>query len=810
MKRVFSKLRTFFCKLFSIQPGSYKGVAIAMLILSLFMVLLGPISMMPKIGFFRGLFYFILFGGMIVGFGFGSLLAKRIIHLIPSFLLFAMVVLFFASNREFAGWIGKKGWFIAGFFFICWTLGGSLWVLLQKNRKERPLFRKVFTWINFTIGLAGLLALLYFIKVPGFADEYPEVFALSDTSRIEMSELPDPSLPGAYLVKKLYYGSGEDQRRTEYADSVSIITPLVDGSPYVDNWNKFTGKMRTRYWGYEVEGLPLNARVWYPQGEGPFPLVLIVHGNHNGMEPSDPGYAYLGELMASRGFIFASVDENFVNGGMTFEVFRSLNKENDLRGWLLLKHLEEWRKWNTSDTSIFYQKVDMENIALIGHSRGGEAVNVAAFFNTLSHYPDDARERFDFHFNIKTIIPISQVDGQYKPGNTGTPVKDVNFLALQGSFDMDVDTYHGSRQFQRVNFSDTGFFMKAGVFVHRANHGQFNTVWGNNDIGYPGILWRNRKALISSEEQRRIARLWISAFLEATLHEKQEYRSFFRDYRPVDWNIPETVLLTQYGDNQTEYWCTYEEDLDVTTATYDNISLRTEDLTNWKEGMVSLKRGTKETMGVTVGWNREDSTDLKPAYVFDFREPVSLEEENYLAFSLVATGSNPHKFEPEEALDTIENKANEEKEAENPGREEKKQKKKEEREKRKAAKAEKKAEKEDAKAEEDEEKDKDDEEEKDQPIDFSICLMDADSNRISLPLHTRSFLQPRLKANIMKLKSTYKNSDSENVFQYFEFPLKWFIEANPDLQLDRIIEMRFVFDQSEKGVIVIDNVGIRD
>ena len=47
--------------------------------------------------------------------------------------------------------------------------------------------------------------------------------------------------------------------------------------------------------------MPVNGRVWYPHGGGPYPLVLIVHGNHNMKDYSDPGYAYLGTLLASRG-----------------------------------------------------------------------------------------------------------------------------------------------------------------------------------------------------------------------------------------------------------------------------------------------------------------------------------------------------------------------------------------------------------------------------------------------------------------------------------------------------------------------------
>ena len=74
-----------------------------------------------------------------------------------------------------------------------------------------------------------------------------------------------------------------------------------------------------------------------PDGAGPWPLALIVHGNHNYREFSDPGYAYLGDLLASRGFIMVSVDENFING---------LSAENDGRAWLLLKHLEAWKQFN--------------------------------------------------------------------------------------------------------------------------------------------------------------------------------------------------------------------------------------------------------------------------------------------------------------------------------------------------------------------------------------------------------------------------------------------------------------------------------
>ena len=64
---------------------------------------------------------------------------------------------------------------------------------------------------------------------------------------------------------------------------------------------------REWFWGFDAARLPLNGRVWYPAGDGPYPLVLVVHGNHAMEDFSDPGYGYLCEHLASRGFIAVSL-----------------------------------------------------------------------------------------------------------------------------------------------------------------------------------------------------------------------------------------------------------------------------------------------------------------------------------------------------------------------------------------------------------------------------------------------------------------------------------------------------------------------
>jgi len=194
-------------------------------------------------------------------------------------------------------------------------------------------------------------------------DDSPVVLAHQSISA------PNPGQNGTLTVRTLVYGSGTDKRRSAFRDSVVLKTQTVDGSALVSATPEIA-KPRAKYWGFDFKKLPINGRVWYPNGDGPFPLVLVVHGNHNMKDFSDPGYGYLGQLLASRGFILVSVDENFING--------NLRGENDGRGWLLLEHLRRWRTWNDSSGSPFYHKVDMGNIALMGHSRGGEAVALVA------------------------------------------------------------------------------------------------------------------------------------------------------------------------------------------------------------------------------------------------------------------------------------------------------------------------------------------------------------------------------------------------------------------------------------------------
>jgi dienelactone hydrolase len=581
----------------------------------------------------------------------------------------------------------------------------------------------------------------------------------------------DPSLPGSYQYKTYFYGRGDDHHRKEYGPGVDFKTEPVDARPFVKGIGGKTRGARKQYWGFGFGELPLNGRVWFPEGAGLFPLVLIVHGNHNMKEYSDPGYNYLAELFASRGFITVSVDENFLNGG--------IRTENDARAFVLLEHLKVWQNWNKTEGHKFQGKVDMSRIALIGHSRGGESVAHAAAFNRLSRYPDDANVTFDYNFSIRSIVAIAPADGQYKPAGHLTPLENINYLVIHGGHDADASIFQGIRQFNRVQFTDGHFRFKSAIYIYRANHNQFNTVWGKFDVSGNKRAILNQKPIMALEKQRQVAKTVLSAFLEATINDRKEYLSVFQNIRSASAWLPQDIYVSQYQDANFRVIANYEEDIDVATASIPGGTLLGENMGTWKEAHVPFKFRTKPTLikttlenaTVVLGWNNHGSKDnvakkvgsyvirLKPKTTSD----LGFNRNTKVVFSIGATEEAPPKTPP-----TKDN-----------GKQNKNA--------------------------------MIDSEYKSKPLDLTVELRDRDGESARLPLSTVGPIHPALPVRLAKwewLEKKFFKMYSERIFQTYQIPISHFTAKNTALDPAKLESIRFVFDRSLKGTIMLDDVGI--
>ncbi|HSK93455.1 MAG TPA: hypothetical protein VLA76_05290 [Candidatus Angelobacter sp.] len=381
---------------------------------------------------------------------------------------------------------------------------------------------------------------------PGFGDEIvrddPTVLAA-----IPQLDLPDPSAPGAHDVVHASYGSGNVWRRPEFGAKADWATPTVDASAGLADRDPVSAFFSTLLWGHDDTALPINGLAWYPSDtEGPMPVALIVHGNHAAGDFSDPGYAYLGEHLASHGILAVSVDENFLNGDAFFDYGGA---EQGVRAWMLLRHLEQLAAWNDDPEHPLGGRLDLARVALIGHSRGGEAAAVAAALEAGQHELHGL-PRVPRGFGIRAVIGIAPSDGQY--GGPGAPIRltDVDYLVLQGAHDGDLPAFTGLATYHRVAFTGAGDHLKVALYSQRANHGRFNTVWDTGDAGPLASWLLDRGSILAPAEQQRLAQGVIGAFLQRSLFDRTEYDAFFREPRAGRAWLPEDVILTEWASSE--------------------------------------------------------------------------------------------------------------------------------------------------------------------------------------------------------------------------------------------------------------------
>ncbi len=645
------------------------------------------------------------------------------------------------------------------------VLGATVATMLNSGFRRAAARKKVVTILLFVLCLAASIGEVLFLSYDGSMEGMVTVQVKSPVP--EPLQAPNPEEPGPYRVRVLHYGTrGGNIRRPEF-NNPEIATPTVDASKFFTDFKGWKRSLRKTYWGYGMDKLPLNATVWIPEGLGPFPIALIVHGNHQMAEFSDPGYRYLGELLASRGFIFASVDENFLNSGL----FHDPPKQQAVRGWMLLEHLKLWQGWSRDPKNPLGVAIDFDRIALLGHSRGGEAAATAALFNRMTHYPDDADIRFDYRFPIRSVVAIAPADGQYKPAGQWRWLDNVNYFTIQGANDADVSSFDGSRQWDRVRFTGGNWF-KSELYIYRANHGQFNTVWGRSDVGYPLGWFLNLKPLLNPEDQRRIAKIYLSAFLEATLHEHPEYVTMFRDHRVIRSWLPDTLYVSRYQDSAYRLIADFNEDPDVTTTTLPGGRIDGQQLSIWREGRIPFRQGDRGYNGVFLGWNRLDhqgkeDPKIKPAYAITLPEGIlsswNLTGDAKLVLSVAALDEDAPRLNQEE-----EEKAGGKKDAASEPEKERKS------------------------------------------PEFTVELSTADGIAVSRPVTDFCPILPPLKVQFTKRKFLDKivyEKPAEAVFQNISIPLSVFT-GQTGFNAGRLQSIRLRFDRTPTGVILLSKVGL--
>jgi len=487
-----------------------------------------------------------------------------------------------------------------------------LWALIvQKKIKVRIFVIAVVTMFIFGLGT-------FFLEGPGFSDQTiekmlvlgkensPEDFfsgeGINTDILSEEEKVIDGKTMGPYTSQKIQYGLDQEN---------ALQTETVNLSTFCTNKKGDRGIYRSWLLGLDVAKAPIKGSIWYPNGIENCPILFIIHGNHTIGVPSYEGYDYLGEYLASYGYVVVSVDENVLN---------ELSGENDARAILLLENIKTIKTFNEEENNILYNKANFNEIGLLGHSRGGEAVATACLFNSLTKYPENGLRGFTYDFSIKSIVAIAPSVNQYMPADHPVVINNVSYLLLQGANDQDIYGYMGTTQFDNVILESGTKNFKSSLYIANANHGQFNSIWGNLDMQFPYSWWLNVENLLGQQEQQQIAKTMIKSFLDVTLKGAEENKGILSNYEEYSNLLPNTLYIQRYQAAGETMLANFEEDADVTTGTMEDVTLVAHQINSWKEEVEEYANsnfgGKRANHILSLKWEKTEV----PNYILSFHE----------------------------------------------------------------------------------------------------------------------------------------------------------------------------------------------
>ena len=283
------------------------------------------------------------------------------------------------------------------------------------------------------------------------------VLLLINAAANTVGQVPDPGTPGPLAVTREEYNFGDTAfQPSDFPGPVELIASI--------------------HYPTNLAGAPL-------------PVIVLLHGRHatcfkggsallqwpctlKGSQPipSYQGYDYFSQVLASHGYVVASISANGVNA-----VDNSVLDLGALaRAELVQEHLDILNAFNTTGGAPFGNKFvgkfDMSRIGTMGHSRGGEGV--------VRHYV--LNDSLGAPYGIKAVFPLAPVDfNRFVVNNAALNV-------LLPYCDGDVVDLQGVHFYDDARYNVPGDLApKHYILVMGANHNFYNTVWSPSST-FPG------------------------------------------------------------------------------------------------------------------------------------------------------------------------------------------------------------------------------------------------------------------------------------------------------------------------------------
>jgi len=383
----------------------------------------------------------------------------------------------------------------------------------------------------------------------------------------------DDSVLTATSVSQGWSGSGDPAADDSAADrsgaasrqvnslAVPSVASVLDADPTAsgpyaverDDYNLGDEAVELRDFNRKGE---IRAAVFMPVGAtGERPVVVFLHGRHTSCAgaipqgavarawpcyPADPATGYAGQvdvesylgyndaatMLASQGYAVISISANAINaldGSLADDTGAAA------RAQLVMDHLSLLRRANAGTavglSSSLTGRLDLDNVGLMGHSRGGEGVMRAALLNAEQGEP----------FGITSVLPLAPTD------YTRMTVPGVTTAVVLPYCDGDVEDQMGQKYIDDSRHAYDDDVLRSSVLIMGTNHNYFNTAWTPGK--YPvatsddwSAMDRNQTdptcgasapTRLNADEQYAAGNAYIAGFFRLTLGDEQQFLPMF-------------------------------------------------------------------------------------------------------------------------------------------------------------------------------------------------------------------------------------------------------------------------------------------
>ncbi|AIS59197.1 Predicted dienelactone hydrolase [Listeria ivanovii subsp. londoniensis] len=264
------------------------------------------------------------------------------------------------------------------------------------------------------------------------------------------------------------------------------------------------------------------------------PLAVIIHGRHGVSDIKNikeeenyyKGFTYLAQNLSKEGYAVISIDVNA-------EHHEQINDENygesqkfERLITIYKEHINGLKKAVNGDSTVFNMdltdKINLSDVTLIGHSRGGQGIDFLA--TDLKNSGDDS---------IKGMISLTP-----SKNLKDAPYTDVPHGFIIAEYDYDVDNLEGQVSFDEIKTSKNRTSFANNVFLRGANHYYFSR---KLDLSFtPNVPSDNvlEKNTIDRNQHETFLTGYVTEFIDI-IHNKT---------KPVNnFNASDVAPKTMYG-----------------------------------------------------------------------------------------------------------------------------------------------------------------------------------------------------------------------------------------------------------------------